>query len=99
MPVPETAVDEERGAPCGKHQVRLARQIAAAEPEARAQLVRRTPHRQLRRGVRGLHRAHHGRAFLGIENVSHRIFRRQQTSGEWMLSLKRSQLRVTHQIL
>jgi hypothetical protein len=45
MQMPETPMHEDALAKAGKHQVRLARQIAPVEPESKAKPVGESPHR------------------------------------------------------
>src|SRR6185503_8965174 len=75
MTVPEASVDEQRSAAGREDEVRLARQIVPVEAEAQTKRVGGAAHGQLRRRVPRLHRAHHGGAPFGREDVGHqRLF-------------------------
>src|SRR5690606_5325489 len=71
VPVPEAAVHEHGLAHGGEHKVGLARELAAVEPIAPrvADRARGRTHGALGAGVARLHRAHHGGALVGVEDV------------------------------
>ena len=71
--VPETAMDEEGSLRGGEDEIRLAGEIVAIEAEAKTCCVSRLAHDEFGRRVLRLHRAHHGGALFGIEDVSHQM--------------------------
>ena len=71
--VPEAAVHEEGDAAGGEDEVRLAGQVGAVEAEAQAERVGGAADGEFGRGVLRLHRAHHGGALRGVEDVGHRL--------------------------
>ena len=71
MPVPETAMNKNRGSFRRKNEIRLSRQVGAMEPEAQAKRMSRAAHFHLGRRVTRLDGAHDSRAMLGREDVSH----------------------------
>ena len=73
VPMPETAVDEDRQLAAAVDDVRLARQVGAAEPVAGRNRPQHRPDGELRPGVARFHRPHDGGALGGglLDGLTH----------------------------
>lgn len=65
MPVPEAAVNENRGLILRENDVRSARQITAVQAETVTEPVQRPPHRNFRLSVFTFHARHQARTLRG----------------------------------
>lgn len=72
MPMPETAMDEDRQPMFGKDEIRPSGQILAMEPETQPDAVCGATHAQLRTGVLAPNPRHIGAAPHRVELIDHR---------------------------
>lgn len=71
MPVPETAVHENRSIVFGKQQIWLPRQLFDVQPKPEATFMHGLSQHQLRHSILALDPGHHAGAGGFVDNISH----------------------------